>query len=84
MHRHATIVTLNDLIRIFAVVSQANGADEDVLSAPRLGPIQQGILLEQGKNKNKNKKKTFQSSLQVKNLWMELSAEAAPKPLTEH
>lgn len=55
MHRHATIVTLNDLIRIFAVVSQANGADEDVLSAPRLGPIQQGILLEQAKNKNKNK-----------------------------
>lgn len=54
MHRHATIVTLNDLIRIFAVVSQANGADEDVLSAPRLGPIQQGILLEQAKNKTKN------------------------------
>lgn len=44
MHSHPTVVTLNYLICILAVVTQTDAADEDMLSAPGLGPIQQGIL----------------------------------------
>lgn len=44
MHGHPTVVTLDDLICILTVVSQTDAADEDVLSAPGLGPVQQGIL----------------------------------------
>lgn len=44
MHGHPTVVTLDNLICILAVVAQTDAADEDVLSAPSLGPVQQGIL----------------------------------------
>lgn len=44
VHGHPTVVTLDDLICILAVVPQTDAADEDVLSAPGLGPVQQGIL----------------------------------------
>lgn len=50
MHGHATVVTLDDLIRIFAVVSQTHAADKDVLhplGAPGLGPLQQRVLRKQ-------------------------------------
>lgn len=46
VHSHPTVVTLDNLICILAVVSQTDAADEDVLSAPGLGPVQQGILVE--------------------------------------
>lgn len=44
VHSHPTVVTLDDLVCVLAVVSQADAADEDVLSAPGLGPVQRGIL----------------------------------------
>jgi len=44
VHRHPAVVTLDDLVGVLAVVSQADAADEDVLRAPGLGPVQQGIL----------------------------------------
>lgn len=44
MHSHPTIVTLYDLICILAVVTKTDTADEDVLGAPGLGPVLQGIL----------------------------------------
>lgn len=44
VHGHSTVVTLDDLVGVLAVVSQAHAADEDVLSAPGLGSVQQSIL----------------------------------------
>lgn len=44
MHSHPAIVTLYDLICILAVVTKTDAADEDVLGAPGLGPVLQGIL----------------------------------------
>lgn len=47
MHRHPTVVALDDFICVLTVVSQTNTTDEDVLHplrAPGLGPVQQGIL----------------------------------------
>lgn len=44
MHSHPTVVTLDNLIRILTVVTKTDAADEDVLSAPGLGPVLQSIL----------------------------------------
>lgn len=44
MHSHPAVVTLDNLICILTVVAQTDTADEDMLSAPGLGPVQQGIL----------------------------------------
>ena len=49
VHRHATVVTLDDLICVLAVVPQTHAADQDVLhplGAPGLGQLQRGILPE--------------------------------------
>ena len=51
MHRHATVVTLDDLVGVLAVVPQTHAADQDVLhplGAPGLGQLQRGILPETG------------------------------------
>lgn len=49
MDGHPTVVTLDDLICVLAVVAQTDTADEDVLGAPGLGPVQQSILGNQGR-----------------------------------
>ena len=51
MHCHATVVTLDDLVGVLAVVPQTHAADQDVLhplGAPGLGQLQRGILSETG------------------------------------
>lgn len=50
VHGHPAVVALDDLVRVLAVVSQTHAADEDVLGAPGLGAVQQGVL---GKEKKK-------------------------------
>lgn len=44
MYGHPTVVTLDNLICILTVVAQTDTADENMLSAPGLGPVQKGIL----------------------------------------
>lgn len=44
MYGHPTVVTLDNLICILTVVAQTDAADENMLSAPGLGPVQKGIL----------------------------------------
>lgn len=44
VHGHPAVVALDDLVCVLAVVSQTHTADEDVLGAPGLGAVQQGVL----------------------------------------
>lgn len=48
MHSNTTVVALDDLVSVLAVVTQADAADEDVLRVPGLGAVQQTILGSQG------------------------------------
>ena len=60
VHSNATVVTLDDLVGVLAVVSQTHAADEDVLSVPGLGAVQQCIL---GVGEQNRSKATYQCTI---------------------